>query len=193
MWEFRTPGSARGTPGNRRSYLDQPANPMPWYSMTAIYHWEQMGSTLPKFERRTTICSVPDEARAIERLLAEAKDYPTSGHIKFLGDYFIQGIDDPPSDEPIEVAHEMSIGVDPNSGRIIEAEEFLEHHWGRSRIESCDTLGFEHVWHNLDGKSSACYNCEEVREGRLWETDAESKLAEQGVGGQPATPPRVGD
>ena len=153
--------------------------------MTAIFHWEQMGSTLPKFERRTTICSAPDEARAVERLLAEAKDYPVSEHIKFLGDYFIQEIDEPPSDEPVEVAHEMSIGVDPISGKVIEPDEFLEHHWDRSRIESCDALGFEHVWHNRDGERSACYNCDEVREGRLWETDTESKVAEQGAVGDP--------
>jgi hypothetical protein len=149
--------------------------------MTAIYHWEQMGSTLPKFERRTTICSAPDEERAVEKLLAEAKEYPTSDHIKFLGDYLIQEIDEPPSDEPVEVAHEMSIGVDPNAGQIVKPNEFLKNYWDRSRIASCDALGFEHVWHNRDGETSGCYNCDVVREGRLWETDPEPKRAEQGV------------
>lgn len=56
---------------------------MPWYSMTAIYHWERMGCTLPKFERRTTICSAADETQATERLLAEAKEYPAGDHIRF--------------------------------------------------------------------------------------------------------------
>ena len=149
--------------------------------MTAIYHWEQMGSSLPKFERRTTVCSAPDEERAIERLLAEAKEYPTNEHIKFLGDYTIQEIDEPPSERPVEVAHEMTIGVDPDSGGIIEPERFLQQCWQRSRMESCDEAGFEHVWHNRDGETSACYNCEVVREGRMWETDTETKRAEQDV------------
>jgi hypothetical protein len=141
--------------------------------MTAIYHWEHMGCTLPKFERRTTICSASDVEQATERLLMEAKAYGAGQNIKFLGDYLIQKIDDPLGEEPVEVAHELTIGVDPESGAIIEPHEFLQQYWDRSQIESCDVLGFQHVWYNRDDVNSACYNCEVVREGRLWETHAE--------------------
>ncbi|GAA5480741.1 hypothetical protein Hhel01_04270 [Haloferula helveola] len=160
--------------------------------MTAVYHWEQMGSTLPKFERRTTVCSAPNEAQATERLLAEAKEYPATEQIKFLGDYLVQELDDSPGDLPVEVAHEMTIGVHPESGAIIDPKAFVDQHWGRSKIASCDALGFEHVWYNLDGMSSGCYNCEAVREGRLWERAAETKRAEQGGGGSTPISGRVG-
>jgi hypothetical protein len=146
--------------------------------MTAIYHWDRMGCTLPKFERRTTICLAADETQATERLLAEAKEYPAGDHIRFLEDYFIQEVDDPPGEEPVAVAHELTIGVNPGSGAIIEPKEFLQQYWGRSRIESCDALGFEHAWYNRDGMNSACYNCDVVREGRLWEGHSEAQQAE---------------
>ena len=158
--------------------------------MTAIFHWERIGDTLPKFERRVTICSATDEETATEALLREAKAYPTSEHIVFLGDYFIVEIDEPPSEEPIEVAHELTIGVDITTGAIIDPDQFLEQHWCASRIESCDTLGFQHVWHNIDNLTSGCYNCKVVREGQLWRQGPDPKEeAEQASTGQPATRP----
>ena len=161
---------------------------MPWYSMTAIYHWERIGDTLPKYERRTTICSAAGEVAATEALLREAKEYPTDEHIVFLDDYCIEEIDEPPSAEPIQVAHELTIGVDPTSGATIEPDQFLEQYWCVSRIESCDAFGFQHFWHNIDNLTSGCYNCKIVREGRLWEQSSEiNEEAEQGVAPQSAT------
>ena len=157
---------------------------MPWYSMTAIYHWEATGSTLPKFERRTTICSASDEQSAESKLMKEAEEYQNE-HIKILDNYTTQEIDSPPSEEPIEVAHEMTIGVDPDSGAAIEPTDFIRRHWNVSRITSCDQFGFEHSWHNRDGATSACYNCDEVREGQLWKTSTNTESAEQDAADQP--------
>jgi hypothetical protein len=163
---------------------------MPWYSMTAIFHWECIGETLPKFERRVTICCAADEEAATEALLREAKEYPTSENIVFLDDYCIEEIDERPSRVPIEVAHELTIGVDLTTGAIIDPGQFLEQHWCASRIESCDTLGFQHVWHNIDNLTSGCYNCKVVREGQLWKRAPDPKEeAEQASTGQPATRP----
>jgi hypothetical protein len=148
---------------------------MPWYSMTAIFHWERMGNTLPKFERRVTICLAADQEAATETLLREAREYPTTDHIVFLGDYSIEELDDRPSKVPIEVAHELTIGVDLTTVVIIDPDQFLAQHWCASRIESCDTLGFQHVWYNIDNLTSGCYNCKVVREGRLWEHGTRAK------------------
>jgi len=103
--------------------------------MTAIYHWEATGTTLPKFERRTTICSAPDEQSAEAALLKEAEEYQ-SDHIKLLDDYTTQEINEPPGAEPVEVAYEMTIGVNPDSGSIIEPNEFIRRHWSVSKIKS---------------------------------------------------------
>lgn len=140
---------------------------MPWFSMTAIYLWREGGGSIRKYERRITICSASNEESATERLLKEAQEYPLEG-IEFLNDYTILEIDDPPSDEPVEVASELSLGIDPASGKVIESEEFLLTQFECSRIEDCESLGIEHSWHNLDGERSACYNCNVVRAGRLW-------------------------
>lgn len=143
--------------------------------MTAIFHWERMGNTLPKFERRVTICLAADQEAATETLLREAREYPTTDHIVFLGDYSIEELDDRPSKVPIEVAHELTIGVDLTTGVTIDPDQFLAQHWCASRIESCDTLGFQHVWYNIDNLTSGCYNCKVVREGRLWEHGTRAK------------------
>lgn len=150
-------------------------NIMPWYSMTSIYHWERDGDTLPRYERRVTLCSAADEESATEALLREAKEYPDSERVVFLGDYRIEELDEPPSEKPIEVAHELTIGVDLTSGSTIEPNQFMDQYRCASRIESCDTFGFHHVWHNIDNQTSGCYNCKVVREGRMWEQETESK------------------
>jgi hypothetical protein len=33
----------------------------------------------------------------------------------------------------------------------------------------CEAVGASHRWYNRDGKTSGCYHCEVIREGRLWE------------------------
>ena len=35
--------------------------------------------------------------------------------------------------------------------------------------EDCEAAGGWHRWYNQDGKSSGCYHCGVVRDGRLWE------------------------
>ena len=151
--------------------------------MSAVYLWKEGGKGIRKYERRTTICSAHDEQAARERLLEEARVYSVDG-IEFLGEYLIQEIDDPPGDEPVEVAHEMTLGIDPSSGQTIDPDEFLRTKWDCARIENCESLGIEHSWYNQDGKRSACHNCEVVREGQLWPgADSTIEEAEQGVVG----------
>lgn len=141
---------------------------MPWYTMTAIYLWNEEENSIRKYERRTTICKASDKEDATERLLRESKDYPIDG-IEFLGEYCIQEIDDPMGDEPVEVAHEMSLGMDPITGQTITPDEFLRTKWGCARIEDCEIFGIKHSWYNYDGERSSCYNCRVIRVGRLWQ------------------------
>ena len=35
--------------------------------------------------------------------------------------------------------------------------------------KDCEKVGASHHWYNVDGKTSACYHCQVVRTGRLWE------------------------
>jgi hypothetical protein len=143
-----------------------PEKAMPWYSMTAAYHWEQLGAKLPKFERRTTVCSAADDESAHNALLQEAMDYGDA-HTRMLGDPVFQEIGEPLGPDPVEVASEMTVAVNPRSGRIIHPEQFDAEYWWHSRIESCDALGFEHSWYNRDGVTLACYNCRDTKQGHL--------------------------
>lgn len=144
-----------------------------WYSMTALYHWMQCGNALPKFERRITICSAVDLVAATKILLRTAQEYASDEHIVFLGEYDVQEVDDSPSEEPTEVAYEMTIGVDIKTGQLIDPEQFIEQHWTAGKLDSCDRLGFNHAWHNIDNLTSGCYNCQIEREGQLWTDESE--------------------
>lgn len=39
----------------------------------------------------------------------------------------------------------------------------------------CVGMGAEHDWHNKDDVSSGCYHCKVVRQGRLWEQQAQCR------------------
>jgi hypothetical protein len=39
-----------------------------------------------------------------------------------------------------------------------------------SKGKDCEEVEGWHRWYNIDGKSSGCYHCRQVREGRLWES-----------------------
>ena len=34
--------------------------------------------------------------------------------------------------------------------------------------QDCQKVGGQHSWYNIDGKTSGCYHCKVVREGKLW-------------------------
>ena len=140
---------------------------MPWFSMTSNYLWREGDTIIRKYERRVTICCAPDEDSAKTILRKEAEDYPLEG-IELLDDYFIQEIDDAPGTEPIEVAHEMSLGINPTTGEVIEPDEFQKRQFGCARIEDCEAIGIDHSWYNHDGERSACHNCNVIREGKLY-------------------------
>lgn len=38
----------------------------------------------------------------------------------------------------------------------------------------CEAAGGSHQWYNIDNENSGCYHCYAVREGRLWDSDADS-------------------
>ena len=35
--------------------------------------------------------------------------------------------------------------------------------------DDCESVGAEHVWYNVDNKTSGCYHCKVTRQGRLWQ------------------------
>jgi hypothetical protein len=41
--------------------------------------------------------------------------------------------------------------------------------------EDCEAGGGNHHWYNKDDKTSGCYHCRVVRDGRLWEQPCEGR------------------
>ena len=51
--------------------------------------------------------------------------------------------------------------------------------WGVAcKGEDCEKVARTHSWYNIDNKSSGCYHCEIVREGKLWENSSKSEDSE---------------
>jgi hypothetical protein len=113
---------------------------------------------IPQFEERVVMTEAASYEEAKVKILAEFKEYAGEGTI-FLNEYEITEIDD--EKQVIEVASSMKVfkGTD---------EEYLERYYYDQRPISCDNEGWKHAWYNLDNQRSGCYNCQEVREGRLW-------------------------
>lgn len=50
----------------------------------------------------------------------------------------------------------------------LSPKKYVEKYWNEGKPDSCDERGWTHVWYNKDNKTSGCYNCKEVRKGKLW-------------------------
>ena len=44
--------------------------------------------------------------------------------------------------------------------------------------QDCESIGGTHEWYNIDNKTSGCYHCYVVREGRLWKEQAEPEISD---------------
>lgn len=129
------------------------------YGCIGIFkHCFEGPNRVTQFEERVVMTEATNYEEAEEKILAEFEEYATEGTI-FLNEYEIFEIDD--EQLVTEVASSMKVfkGTD---------EEYLERYYYDQRPISCDEVGWKHAWYNIDGKRSGCYNCQEVREGRLW-------------------------
>lgn len=48
--------------------------------------------------------------------------------------------------------------------------------WFLNRVfakgNDCEVAGGSHRWYNIDGLTSGCYYCQQIREGQLWKKPA---------------------
>lgn len=139
-----------------------------WFSMTAVFLWKEDAGKIARYEKRVTICAAEAREAAEAALLKEAKEYAV-GNIRFQRIYQIEEIDRPSLREVVEVAHELIIAFQPDSGTPISRSEFRRQFWETDRLEDCESLGFRHAWHKVGSNRSGCYNCRVTRRGRLWE------------------------
>jgi hypothetical protein len=113
---------------------------------------------IPKFEERVVVTEASSESEAEKQVLSEFKEYAQNG-IEFVGEFSISEIIE---DELVtEVTSTMRIfqGTD---------EEYLEQYWYDLQPSTCGDNKWKHVWYNKGAGKSACYNCQEIRDGALW-------------------------
>ncbi len=142
---------------------------MKWFSMTAVYYWKSSPPKQRRYERRVTLCSAKNAKKAEAKLLKEAKSYTKAlDGVVFLDAYFSGKLGDPPGKTPVEIDYELTLAVDPKSGKALKPKQFLCEHWAYDRVKNCEDFGFKHAWYNKDDVNSGCHNCRIIRKGQLW-------------------------
>jgi hypothetical protein len=122
-------------------------------------HTSQDKNKVNQFEERVLLTEAETYEKAEEKFLDEFQEYESDECI-FLNEYEIFEINE--IDKPvIEVASSMKVftGTD---------DEYLDKYFYDQKPLSCDNVGWQHSWYNVDGKRSACYNCQEIRNEKLW-------------------------
>ena len=113
---------------------------------------------IPKFEERLVITEAISESVAEREIIAEFKKYAQDG-IELINEFNISEINE--NGVVTEVSSTMRIfqGTD---------EEYLDQYWYDLQPITCDDKKWDHVWYNKGAGKSACYNCQEIRNGDLW-------------------------
>jgi hypothetical protein len=135
---------------------------MAWWSVVGLFrHTYSDARRVPRYEHRVVIVSAPDRDVAEAKVLLEFREYSEGEGIEFLEQWEVDSIIDELGDQVVEVASDMRVSALP-------ARAYVKQYWENCPA-SCDEMGWTHIWFNLDGTRSGCYNCMENREGRLWE------------------------
>lgn len=130
------------------------------FSGTGVFkHCFDDPNRVTQFEERVVVTDASSQGAAETIILAEFEKYATNG-VKFLNVYVIEEMY-PEEGQIVEIASSMKVftGTD---------EEYIEKYWDDQRPESCDDVGWNHVWFNRGEGKSCCYNCQEERDGELW-------------------------
>lgn len=135
---------------------------MKWYGAIGLFrHVRRDKRFVPRYEERIILLSARNRVSAERKVMREFQAY-TSDEVSFLNQYEVYELRASPSSRtPLEVAWLMRTTK-------IKPREYVRTLWSDLRPKSCDDVGWKHCWHNRDGKTSACYNCLEVRPGQLW-------------------------
>ncbi|RLE36021.1 MAG: hypothetical protein DRJ61_01745 [Acidobacteria bacterium] len=136
---------------------------MKWFSALGLFQFRNENpNKITRYEERVVVVQAESRSKAEEVILADFERYGSDDvGIEYLDEYWIEELEDPLGTDVVEVASTM---------RVIPQEpaEFIEAFWSELRPDSCDAVGWKHVWFNKGDGKSGCYNCCEVRPGQLW-------------------------
>lgn len=141
---------------------------MKWFSGMGLFRfdWKAKGR-ISQYEERVVLVRAKSISDAKRRILSEFAQYAktSDGEIDFLGRFDVRELFDQvtPGKRPLEISSFMRVSD-------LTASQFIKRYWEDLRPQSCRQKKWKHVWHNQDGKTSACYNCREIRSGQLWKS-----------------------
>lgn len=134
---------------------------MPWYSSIGLFKHKFKRNVITKYEERTVIVRAKSAKIAERKILAEFKEYCKDLRIEFLKLHTFEELCWAPGSKPVEVSSLMRT-------TDLSSRSYIDKYWVDLKPNSCTKVGWKHVWHNNDGKTSACYNCQKFVKGQLW-------------------------
>ncbi len=134
----------------------------PWYAAQCIFlHADKGHGPKQMYEERIVLLKADSFDDAIERAENEAEKYSRDlDGCKYLGFVNVFHI----YDSKLAAGTEMFSRMEKSE---LKPKQYLDLHYP-DESDDCEAIGEAHRWHNLDGRSSACYHCKVIREGQLW-------------------------
>ena len=137
-----------------------------WFSGRGLFrHAFRNKAQIPQYEERVVVIKAKSAAAAEREIIKEFKVYGNGNTgVTFLGEYEIQDILAVDA-KVTEVAYLMRVSD-------LTPAKYIKALWEDGRPSNCKSVGWNHVWHNLDNKSVYCYNCRKVAKGSksLWDS-----------------------
>lgn len=133
------------------------ARKLNWYGVRGL---QDSGAEAPPKHRIYAESIILVRAASNAEAKRKAKKIFRKAEFKFLGELESSELFDDP-----KAGHEVFWTVRMS---VLSPKEYVKEHWDDGRPNSCRGRNWQHQWHNVDNKVSACYWCHERRPGQLW-------------------------
>ena len=133
-----------------------------WYSAKGLFKHKYLDAAKqPKFEEQIILLRANSidmcEKKALK--IFKKNEAPQDG-IFFLRLMDVYKLFDIPADGS-EIYSFMRLSQ-------LSTKKYIDEYEHDGKPDSCDKIGWNHVWYNIDGNRSGCYNCNKTSKKKLW-------------------------
>jgi hypothetical protein len=138
----------------------------PWYAVKCLFqNPETKTGPRQRYEERIILVKSNNFPNALKKADREAKKYAKdSSNCKYVGRICDFHLFDNYVGDLTEIYSEIRRSN-------LSPKEYIAKYYPEDRLDDCEKDGLTHRWYNKDNKNSACYECNVVKPGRLWEEE----------------------
>ena len=112
---------------------------------------------ITKFEERVVMTEASSLDEAKQAILKEFREYATDG-VEYLDLYEVEEMY-PEDGSVIEITSTVKVFSGSDN-------EYIEKFWDDQSPQSCEKVGWNHVWYKKSEGKLGCYNCQEERDNQ---------------------------